>query len=110
MGVVGTLMTLGLLLGMVTAQLPFSVMPSISEAVKTHVSEDPGGSAWSFVRLWQYSLDQDGQGPSPANKVNFGYPAPDDGMSCSGEGEGEGEGAWEGKGRCRGNEETGEGK
>lgn len=69
MGVAVTLVTLGLLLGMVTAQQAIPAFPIISEAVRNHVAEDPGGSVWSFVKLWQYSLDQDS---SPNNRYLFG--------------------------------------
>lgn len=69
MGVAVTLVTLGLLLGMVTAQQAIPSFPIISEAVRNHVAEDPGGSVWSFVKLWEYSLDQDS---SPYNRYLFG--------------------------------------
>lgn len=69
MGVVVTLVTLGLLLGMVTTQQAIPAFPLISETVRNHVAEDPGGSVWSFVRLWEYSLDKDS---SPNNRDLFG--------------------------------------
>lgn len=51
------------------AQLPFSVIPTISDEVRETAINT---GATRFLRLWEYALKVDGQGPGPAIRVNFG--------------------------------------
>nr|XP_045606194.1 uncharacterized protein LOC123763205 [Procambarus clarkii] len=68
MGTSRFLAALGLLVAVVTAQLPFATIPTISDEVKANAFT---GEAASFLRLWEYALKTDGQGPGPVNRINF---------------------------------------
>nr|XP_053637329.1 uncharacterized protein LOC128692280 [Cherax quadricarinatus] len=59
---------LGLLVTAVVAQLPFTTIPTISDEIKGNALT---GEAASFIRLWEYALEKDGQGPAPVNRINF---------------------------------------
>ncbi|XP_042216592.1 uncharacterized protein LOC121862392 [Homarus americanus] len=60
--------SLGLIAALVVAQLPFSTIPTISDVVKEN---GPNGRAAGLIRLWDFALERDGQGPAPVIRVNF---------------------------------------
>ncbi|XP_037795994.1 uncharacterized protein LOC119591336, partial [Penaeus monodon] len=68
MGFLRPSVTVAVLAAVTVAQLPFSVIPTISDELRAKALDT---RATRFMRLWEYALKVDGQGPGPAIRVNF---------------------------------------
>ncbi|XP_047500904.1 uncharacterized protein LOC125046925 [Penaeus chinensis] len=68
MGFLRPSVTVAVLAAVTVAQLPFSVIPTISDELRAKALNT---RATRFMRLWEYALKVDGQGPGPAIRVNF---------------------------------------
>ncbi|XP_042879626.1 uncharacterized protein LOC122258016 isoform X2 [Penaeus japonicus] len=68
MGFLRPCLIVAVLAAVSVAQLPFSVIPTISDELRAKALDT---RATRFLRLWEYALKVDGQGPGPAIRVNF---------------------------------------
>ncbi|ROT77093.1 hypothetical protein C7M84_004255 [Penaeus vannamei] len=68
MGFLRPSVAVAVLAGRGGAQLPFSAIPTISDELRAKALST---RATRFLRLWEYALKVDGQGPGPAIRVNF---------------------------------------
>lgn len=66
MSVLRHLVTMGVISAMAVAQLLFNKIPPIPEEIKRIAD----GEGRSFVNLWEYALDSDGQGHGPVIRTN----------------------------------------